>query len=128
MTRSRHPDVSITLRETRRASRQLVASGFLVVANQKELPGQGRGIPRLGSQRREHGHFAITGWSCLHQSDRPFLSLHQQQILHEDHLPVTIPPVLPLTLARGGINASEYPIIQPIEKSVPGDDVRELGL
>ena len=77
------------------ALRQFIANRFLIVAEEKKFTGESRSIPGLGSQRIKPGHLEVPGGTCLHERDGALLGLHQQQIIHQQELPVAVAAGLP---------------------------------
>jgi len=77
------------------ALRQFIANRFLIVAEEKKFTGESRSIPGFGTQRIKPGHLELPGGTCLHERDGALLGLHQQQIIHQQELPVAVAAGLP---------------------------------
>jgi hypothetical protein len=50
--------------------------------------------------------------ACLHQRDRAWLGLNEQQIVGQENLALAIPAILPFAFARGEIKADKDTIVQ----------------
>src|SRR5208282_6409667 len=62
-------------------------------------------------------------WACLHERDRAWLGLNEQQIVGQENLAFAIPAILPFAFSRGEIKADKDAIVQTKGAAVTCDDV-----
>src|SRR6266568_2656333 len=106
--------------------RQLVANRFLVVAQKQKFTSQRRRVPGLGAEGTYPADFSILRRIGLHERDRAWLRLDQQQVVHQQKLTVAVTTVLPSPLACGQLKAGEDAVVQAIKESIPRNHVGKL--
>jgi len=104
------------------------AGGFAIVADDKEISGEGDGVPGLGIEDPAAGEFAGPCAGGLEEADFTTLSHEDVEVANEQALPVPVSAFLPQALAVGEFDAGEDAVVEAEDHVAENGWVGELGL
>src|SRR5262245_20183793 len=95
-------------------TRDIKAGHLRLVANEQSAVGNRRIVPCLAFNRGKPGYLRMLFRGCLHQYEISRIADHNQVPASQNHLPVSIPPALPLLRTGVDINARQNSFVQSI--------------